>query len=86
MGTRSVRLDDETERTLARLTKMTGLTISEILKRGVLSLEEQSRSQSWRKPFEIYRELDLGPGGYAIADARDAKAAVAAAIRKKHGR
>ena len=86
MGTRSVRLDDETERTLARLTKMTGLTISEILKQGVLSLEEQSRIQSRRRPFDVYRELDLGPGGYAIADARDAKVAVAAAIRKKHGR
>ena len=86
MGTRSVRLDDDAEKALARLTKMTGLTISQILKRGLASLEEQAKSQDMRRPFDVYRELDLGPGGYAVADARNAKAAAAAAIREKHGR
>ena len=35
MGTRTVRLDDEAENTLARLRKTTGLSISEVLKRGL---------------------------------------------------
>ncbi len=34
MGTRTVRFDDEAENTLARLRKLTGLSISEVLKRG----------------------------------------------------
>ena len=34
----------------------------------------------------LYRELDLGESGYAIAPARDAKSAAAAAIRRKHKR
>ena len=35
MGVRTVRLDDEAERTLAAVRKRTGLTISEVLKRGL---------------------------------------------------
>lgn len=84
MGTRSVRLDDETERALARLTKMTGLSISEILKRGIAALEQDAARNSPRKPYDIYRKLDLGSGGYAIADSREAKAAVRRRIREKH--
>ena len=86
MGTRSVRLDDETERTLARLTRMTGLTISEILKQGVAALEEQARQSQARRPYDIYRELDLGAGGHSLADARSAKSAIADVIRRKHDR
>ncbi len=41
MGTRTVRLDDEAEKTLAKLKKVTGLSISEVLKRGLSAYEEQ---------------------------------------------
>jgi hypothetical protein len=40
-------------------------------------------AQTRRKPYDIYRELDLGAGGYAIAPAREAKSAVAGIIRRK---
>jgi Ribbon-helix-helix protein, copG family len=86
MGTRSVRLDEETEKALARLTRATGMSISEILKRGVSSLEATVSEQGFRKPWDIYRALELGSGGAAKAPARDAKAAVRERIRKKHGR
>jgi hypothetical protein len=36
-----------------------------------------------RTPYEIYRELVLGEGGYAIAPATEAKRAVKDAIRRK---
>ena len=65
---------------------MTGLTISEILKQGVAALEESARRAEFRKPYDVYRKLDLGQGAYAIADAREAKSAVADRIRRKHGR
>jgi len=39
MSTRTVRLDDEAERTLERLRRITGLSISEVLKRGLEAYE-----------------------------------------------
>lgn len=86
MGSRSVRLDEDTEKALARLTRMTGLSISEVLKRGVFAYRAKALEEPARKPYEIYRHLDLGSGGYAQAPARDAKKAVADIVRRKHGR
>jgi hypothetical protein len=82
MGTRTVRLDEETEKTLARLRKATGLSISEVLKRGVQAYAERSgRTQA--RPYDIYRRLDLGAGGWSIDPAADAGRAVGEAIRRK---
>lgn len=86
MATRSVRLDSNTEKALARLTRMTGLNISEIIKRGISSLESEAAVADTRRPWDIYSQLDLGPGGYSIASSADAKAAAREQIRRKHGR
>lgn len=86
MGTRSVRLDDETEKALARIARTTGMSISEILKRGVSSLEASVAETGFRKPWEVYSKLELGSGGYARAPGRAAKAAARERIRSKHGR
>jgi hypothetical protein len=86
MATRTVRLDDEAEAALTEIRKATGLPISEALKRGLYALLERVTREAKRTPYEIYKELDLGPGGYAIAPARDAKRAVREAIRKKLSR
>jgi hypothetical protein len=86
MSTRTVRLDDEAEKALERLRSVTGLSISEVLKRGLKAYEAQALGQAHRKPYDIYRELDLGDGGYALTPAREAKTAVKEAIRRKHAR
>lgn len=86
MATRTVRLDDEAETSLARLRRMTGLSISEVLKQGLSAYERQVLAEAARRPYDIYRELDLGPGGCAVTPARRAKTTVADAIRRKHGR
>lgn len=86
MGTRSVRLDEETEKALTRLTRITGLSISEVLKRGVLAYQAKALQEPAGKPYDIYRRLDLGSGGYARAPAKDAKKAVADIIARKHRR
>lgn len=86
MGTRTVRLDAEAEKTLIRLRNMTGLSISEVLKQGLSAYERQALEQANRKPYAVYRELDLGEGGYAVAPAREAKSAAGDAIRRKHKR
>ncbi len=84
MGVRTVRLDDEAERTLAEVRRRTGLTISEILRHGLRVYAAASLEATAATPFEIYRRLDLGPGGYAKAAARDAKDVVAGTIPVKH--
>ncbi len=86
MGTRSVHLDEDTENTLAMLTRMTGLSISELLKRGVLAYRSKVLEESVRTPYTIFRQLDLGSGGYARVPAKNAKTAVGDIIREKHGR
>jgi hypothetical protein len=86
MGIRTVRLDDEAERELARLRNATGLSISEVLKRGLKAYRAQVAGESPRTPYEVFKEIDLGPGGYARAPARQAKVAVAGLIRRKYRR
>jgi hypothetical protein len=86
MGTRTVRLDEQTEDTLQKLRKSTGLSISEVLKRGVLAYSEQAALRGEVKPYEIYRKIELGAGGWARAPARTAKQAVRDSIARKHSR
>ncbi len=86
MSTRTVRLDGEAEKTLERLRNLTGLFISEVLKEGLSIYEKHALQQANRTPYSIYRELDLGEGGYAVAPARAAKSAIGDIIRRKHKR
>jgi hypothetical protein len=76
MGTRSVRLDEEAEQALRALTAATGASVSEILERGVLVLRDQAFEGSGPDAWLAYKELDLGPGGYAVAPARDSRRAI----------
>jgi hypothetical protein len=86
MGLRTVRLDEDSEKILEDLTRRTGLSISAVLKSGLLSLRDQQAKQARRTPYEIYEELDLGPGGYAVAPSTEARRGVREAIRRKLGR
>ena len=86
MSTRTVRLDEDAERTLERVRTLTGLSSSEALKQSLAAYENGILEQGQRKPYEIFCQLDLGDGGYAIAPARDAKSAIVEAIRRKHSR
>jgi hypothetical protein len=83
MATRTVRLDEEAEKALQEVQAATGLPISEALKRGLRSLQEQVRSEAGRTPYDVYRALDLGPGGYAIAPSTASRRGVREAIRRK---
>ena len=86
MPLHSVRFDDEAEAALALVCDSTGSSPSEVLQRGVVALAKGLRRKPPSHPFEIYRKLDLGPGGYARAPARQAKAALDGLIRRKHQR
>ncbi len=86
MSSRTVRLDEDTERILEDLVRDTGLSISAVLKRGLLALRNQQSQESRRTAYEIYEELDLGPGGYAVAPSTETRRGVQEAIRRKLGR
>lgn len=86
MGTRTVRLDDETEQTLGEIQAMTGMSVSDALKRGLLVLRDEVAKEASTTPYDIYTTLDLGPGGYAARPASEAKKALRAVLGQKHGR
>ena len=83
MATRTVRLDDEAEAALEEIRAATGLPISEALKRGLRSLQDDVRRETTRTPFAVYRELDLGRGGYARASSTDVRRGVRRVIARK---
>ena len=83
MGIRTVRLDEETEKVLAEIVTVTGLSVSAAMKKGLLVLHRDMAREARRIPYDIYKELDLGPGGSAVAPATQTRLGVRAAIRRK---
>ena len=86
MPVKTVRLDEQSERTLQQLIRSTGLTASAVFKRGLQALREQLEHEASSAPFEVYRRLDLGPGGDSIADSTQVRQGVREAIEKKLSR
>jgi hypothetical protein len=76
-------LDKEAEAALRQIRDATGLPISEALKQGLQALKQRVSEESTRSPFDVYRRLDLGPGGYANAPSTDTRRGVTTALRKK---
>jgi hypothetical protein len=86
MRVRTVRLDDEAEKALEQIIQVAGLSISGAFKRGLILLRDDLTQRAQRVPYDIYAELDLGPGGYAIAPSTDTRRGVQEAIKRKLGR
>lgn len=86
MGIRTVRLDDEAEKVLKQVTQKMGWSVSAALKRGILVLRDEVTRRATQLPFEVYRRLDLGPGGYAIGPSTETRRGVQAVLRRKHRR
>lgn len=83
MSTRTVRLDPEAEKALQAIRESTGMSISEVLKRGLTTLQREIRHGGRSAAWKLYSELDLGPGGYAIAPSDAGREAIRDAIEKK---
>jgi hypothetical protein len=86
VGVRTVRLDDEAEKALEQIMRLSGLSISGAFKRGLLLLRNDLIQKAQRAPYDIYAELDLGPGGYATAPSANTRHGVREAIKRKLGR
>ena len=71
---------------MEEIKRMTGLSISDVLKRGILALRAQLEGNVSRTPFEVYAELDLGPGGYASGPSTDSRTSARNAIQKRVAR
>jgi len=84
MGMKTVRMEPEDEKLLERLRRRTGLTTSDILKRGMRLLDESLATQPTKSAYEIYCKLDIGPGGYAIGPSTETSKSVREAILRKH--
>jgi hypothetical protein len=83
MAIRTVRLDEETEKALEHVVTATGLSVSQAMKKGLLILRDEVAHEATRIPYDVYKELDLGPGGYAVAPATQTRRGVRTAIRRK---
>jgi hypothetical protein len=81
-----VRLDPEAERALQEIQAATGLPISEALKRGLRSLQAHLSDEPGRSPYDIYLDLDIGPGGYAITPSSEVRRGVRKALERKRQR
>lgn len=84
MSMKTVRLDADSEEILQRLACELGLSISAVLKEGLLALRDrQAAHAKVPSPYEIFSQLDLGPGGYALAPSTDSRRGVAEVLRRK---
>ena len=86
MAVRTVRLDSDAEQVLADLQAQTGKSVSEILKHGIQAYRTETQQRASKTAYEIYKELDLAPGEYAVAPASQSKEVVKEIIQKKHRR
>jgi hypothetical protein len=77
---RTVRLDKEAERALREIQAATGMPISAALKRGLRAVRDEVARQSRETPYDVYRQLDLGPGGYASGASTETRSAARRAI------
>jgi hypothetical protein len=83
MSTRTVRLDEESEQALEQVRQQTGLSVSAALKESLLVLRDEVSRHATTTPYDVYRELDLGPGGYASTDSTQVRQGVVEAIKRK---
>jgi hypothetical protein len=67
---------------LEQIQRQTGLSVSGVLKTGLLAARNELRRAASAAPYEIYERIDLGPGGTSRAPARRAKQAIRAVLRK----
>jgi len=86
MGLRTVRLDEDTEQVLKDVRRVTGLSVSAALKRGLRVLRNEVAHEGQRPAYDVYAKLDLGPGGYATAPSPETRRGMIAALKRKHRR
>ena len=83
MGIRTIRMDDDDERLLSRIVQTTGMTISAAFKEGLKVFQGELGKDRSGSPYDLYKDLDRGPGGYVRNPSSATKRAVKEAIQRK---
>jgi len=83
MSIRTIRMDDEAERMLSRIIQSSGMSMSTAFREGLKALQDELRETKTKSPYDIFKKLDLGPGGYAKAPSSETKRGVKEAIQRK---
>ncbi|MBI4765761.1 MAG: hypothetical protein HY787_14350 [Deltaproteobacteria bacterium] len=83
MGIRTIRMDDDTERLLSRIIQTTGLSITAAFKEGLKVFQNELIKTKRGSPYDLYKEMNLGPGGYAKTPSTEVKNSVKEAIKRK---
>lgn len=89
MGVRTIEIDDANEAKLAHLQEITGLSVSEILNQCLGMYADVighggEAVDVLSEPYEYYRTLDLGGGGYAYGPADRMEELLPEIIREKN--
>lgn len=82
MAARTVRLDEDSEKILESLAHEMGVSISAVLKQGLLALRDQRQPRKVNA-YDVFRQLDLGPGGYALAPSTETRRGVQEVLRRR---
>lgn len=82
MGTRTIQLSQDAEAQLTALQEITGGSVSEIVSRGLDMYAASITDVAPERPYDIYRRMDLGPGGYAVGSAAQSDDVVAEVIQQ----
>jgi hypothetical protein len=82
MTVKTVRLDAESERILNSLAREMGVPISAVLRQGLLALRDQ-RGPAASRAYDVFRELDLGPGGEALAPSTGTRRGMEQVLRRR---
>ena len=63
-----------------------GRLVEQALRHHLQALQEQVGREAGRTPYDVYQELDLGPGGYAVAPSTQTRRGIRQALQKKFDR
>jgi hypothetical protein len=70
LTTRAVRFDEEAERALADVQRLTGLSIAGAIKLSLISYRDTRLATQRRRPSDFFAGYDFGTGGDALGPAR----------------
>ena len=86
MATYTIELDPRTAAILKKIMATTGCDESAVIKQGLMELDKTLEQPTVTNPYEVYSQLDLGEGGYALCPSDQSRQGMLDVLRRKHGR
>lgn len=86
MAIYTIELDARAEAILKKLMAATGVDEATAIQQALLDFEKTFEPPGVTQPFEIYRQLDLGEGGYAACPADQSRQGIVEMLQRKQHR